>query len=222
MYSSDSGNTWFDRSINGNPDIMAIHYDDDQGVLYATDEDGNAWKSEDEGLNWQSFGSFPGLNPKDIFSTGGHVYLGGSGTSKAWRYDLSEEEWDQIETGLFGVNQINRFSRVNGYPWLYTATDNGIYKTNIYVTTPVWEPRNNGMAGTTAPDMGSIIQDPNNRFAILASTSPTAVNPGIWATCDSAKYWVNIFNGGLYSHKNSHRSSIPGIYTIEKSIETEE
>ena len=198
MYSEDGGDSWEDRSHAGDPFINAVGLDLVSDSAYAAgEEDDNVWFSTDNGYTWYSSGSFSEPVFNDIYADpdptrDDYVYVGGSGDIKARMYD--GDNWSTIENGLASVDSVFQFAKSPEMNVIYAATDLGVYKATLGINPPAWVART---YGTSAASIGTIVCDPNNPYALLAATSPGAANPHIWASGDSARSWVEIYNGDL-------------------------
>jgi photosystem II stability/assembly factor-like uncharacterized protein len=209
MFSSDGGETWENKSPTGDPKINAVDLDLVSGDAFAAGEDeSNVWFSDNSGQDWSSSGNFTNAVFNDIYSDpqaeqDDYVYAAGSGNVKAQMYNGSS--WSVIENGLSSVSDVFQFAKSPNINALYAATDLGVYKANLGVTPPAWTSRTNG---TGAVEIGTVVCDPNNPYALLAATSPDAQTPHIWASGDSGRSWIDLPLGDIPSGAHINRLAV--------------
>ncbi|MCP4581493.1 MAG: T9SS type A sorting domain-containing protein [candidate division Zixibacteria bacterium] len=202
MISDDGGDSWEDSNPGSDPEINSVDLDpvSFSNSGYAAGYASTVWLSTNNGESWTTSGSFGSPEFHDILSDpdagrDDYVYVAGndgSGDAKVSIYNGTA--WTTIETGLSSVDDVIQLAKNAAADQIYAATDIGIYKADPTAGTVTWSARTNG---TGAVKIGSIINDSNNLFNFLASTPPDAATPKIWASCDSARSWIEYYNGDI-------------------------
>jgi photosystem II stability/assembly factor-like uncharacterized protein len=208
MRSDDGGVTWSDYTPGPimNSAINSVGFDplshepaDD--YVYAAGTNSSIWYANPIGDPWIAAGSFTNSVFRDIFADPNRqrdnfVYDCGSGNVKVAFSTNNGADWNLLQDGLGGVSDFNELAKSynNGgdlYPvdGLYAATNQGVYKYDFGVVWPSWEVRSYGI---NTPNLGSIVVDRDNPYALLTSTAPGEIPPHIWASGDSGRSWIDL------------------------------
>lgn len=198
MYSSDGGDTWYDRSPIGNPIVKSIDMARGTGPnendAFAAGGD-YVWRSYDNGYTWEEPDYFVGADFNDVMVEPNRwspyiAFVGG-----AQIYKLSESiGWTPYDYGMPGDIIVNEFAPCNMVTLqLYAATNQGVYKHNGLL----WSPRT---AETGSVNMRSISDEsgPWPQLGSIAISSEEGPQPDIiWASGDSARSWSEILKGEI-------------------------
>jgi hypothetical protein len=195
MFSSNGGQCWTKATPGSDEIINTVDLDrlPDSDTAWAAGTSNYIWKSTDNGLDWNSTIYFGNPSFNDILSDpsaslSSSVYACGSGIRSTYSVD-GGRSWSTLENGLGSVTSLYQLGRESTAPGLYAATDLGFYKIYDITSTLAWSVRDYGIPTSS---LGSVVVDPNNPFALLASTSPDISTPHIWASGDSGRSWIDL------------------------------